>query len=68
MYTDGETWQLLGFGGRNIVNQVGSRTFFSRVEFLIRIERAKIYHLLNVILPAIFLSTVQVSLYPWCIV
>ena len=63
MYTKGETWQLLHVGGRSTLNRVGSKTSFSRVEFFLHIERARIYHLLNVILPAVFLSAVQVMFF-----
>ena len=60
MFVDGETWKLIEFLGRNIVNQVGSKTIFTRVEFVLCIGRANIYHLINFILPAVILSSVQV--------
>ena len=63
MYISGETWNLLGLHGVTKINKVTRTTSFARVEFVIRIERAKIYHLLNVILPAIFLSFVQIMFF-----
>ena len=63
MYMAGETWKLISVGGRNIINRLGSKTTFTRVEFYIHIGRARIYHMLNVIFPALFLSLVQVMFF-----
>ena len=59
MYVESETWRLAKTFGTSQHIRAGVSTFFSRIEFWLIIERARLYHSVNFILPCFILSAIQ---------